>query len=82
MKKMMIRSVLALAVLMFSACIAPYARAQQGCVTGGTGCAAAPEIDPSLAGTGLAVLGGAVLLIRVRRRRKPQPRNGQQETDS
>jgi hypothetical protein len=47
--------------------------AQSGCTTGGTGCGpadtgSAPEIDPSMTGSGAVLLGGVVLLIRSRRR--------------
>lgn len=69
MKQMMIRAVLALAFLTFGTCAHSYA--QGGCVTGGGPCRAVtsvPEIDPSLAGTGIVLLGGAVLLVRARRR--------------
>jgi hypothetical protein len=69
MKSTMIRTVLVLAFLTFGTSVSNYAHAQSGCVNGGTGaCQTVPEIDPSLAGTGIALLGGAVLLIRARRR--------------
>jgi hypothetical protein len=72
MKTMMIRTVLALAFLLFSPGLTGYAHAQIcGNVngSGGGSCpAGVPEIDPSLAGTGIALVGGAVLLIRARRR--------------
>jgi hypothetical protein len=72
MKLTMIRTALVLAFLALGTSVSNYARAQGGCVTGGTGgcpaVAAVPEIDPSLAGTGIALLGGTVLLIRTRRR--------------
>jgi|GEM_PF-6564670 len=45
-----------------------HAHAQDGCVSSGsTGCA--PEIDPSLATSGTALLAGLVLLVRGRRKR-------------
>jgi hypothetical protein len=71
MKLTMIRTALVLALLALGTSVTNYAHAQGGCVTGGTGCTpvpAVPEIDPSLAGTGIALLGGTVLLIRTRRR--------------
>ena len=40
----------------------------QGCVTSGTSCGA-PEIDGSLATSGLALITGAVFLVRGRRKR-------------
>jgi hypothetical protein len=73
MKTMMIRTVLVLTFLAFGTSVNNYAHAQGLCggvnTAGGGSCAAVPEIDPSLAGTGIALLGGAVLLIRARRRR-------------
>jgi MYXO-CTERM domain-containing protein len=46
-----------------------HARAQGGCVQGGnSGCSTAPEIDPGLADGGLALLGGAVLVLRGRKK--------------
>lgn len=68
MKKLFIRAVLALTLFAFSPCAHSYA--QSGCVNGGTGACppGTPEIDPSLAGTGLVLLGGAALLIRARRK--------------
>lgn len=73
MKKLVVRSVLVLTFLAFGTSVHNYAHAQSGCVNGNPGACPAPvsvpEIDPSLAGTGVALLGGTVLLIRARRRR-------------
>jgi hypothetical protein len=59
------------AVLTFMLVAFPHARAQGGCDTGGTGCgsaASAPEIDPSLGTGAIALLGGAIFLVRSRRK--------------
>jgi hypothetical protein len=48
-----------------------HSHAQSGCDTGGTGCgsaASAPEIDPSLGTGAIALLGGAIFLVRSRRK--------------
>ena len=47
------------------------AHAQGGCATSGLGGASTcvPEIDPSLASGGIALIAGAVLLVRGRRRK-------------
>ena len=50
-----------------------HAHAQNGCTNQGSGqCTPvpAPEIDPSLASGGLALITGAVLLVRGRRRKQ------------
>jgi MYXO-CTERM domain-containing protein len=46
------------------------ARAQGGCVTGGSGgcTSSAPEMDPGMVSGGLALLGGVMLVVRGRRR--------------
>ena len=75
-KQMMTRSVLVLTFLALGTCAHSYALTAGsgfgGCVSGSGGpCAApssVPEIDPSMAGTGIVLLGGTVLLVRARRR--------------
>jgi len=58
----------ALAAALLLAVLPGRAHAQGGCLTGGSGgCPTAPEVDPSLAGSGLALLGGVVLVLRARR---------------
>lgn len=43
--------------------------AQGGCLNGGSGgCTSVPEIDPSLGGGGLALVAGAAVVVRARRR--------------
>ena len=62
-----------LAVVVLSLGAYSHSYAQSGCTTGGTTCGgdggAAPEIDPSMTGSGAVLLGGIVLLVRSRRRR-------------
>jgi hypothetical protein len=59
----------ALAAAFLLAVLPGHARAQGGCVQGaGGGCSTAPEIDPGLANGGLVLLGGAVLVLRDRRK--------------
>jgi hypothetical protein len=64
--KLVLRTVLAVALL--SLCSSVHSYAQSGCTSGGTGCPSTPEIDPSMAGADLALLGGAAMLIRSRRK--------------
>jgi len=52
------------AVILLLAAV-PTARAQGGTVNSGD--SSAPEIDPSMVGGGLALLGGVILLLRDRR---------------
>ena len=59
----LLRSVLAALVILFG--MHSYSHAQGGC---DDSCKAAPEIDPSLASGGVALLGGTALLIRGRRK--------------
>jgi LPXTG-motif cell wall-anchored protein len=61
------RSALALLILLLGT--HTFVQAQTGCVvTSGNSCASAPEIDPSLGASGVALLAGAVLVLRSRRR--------------
>jgi hypothetical protein len=48
------------------------ARAQGGCVNGGSGSCTAevPEMDPGMVSGGLALLGGVVMVVRARRQRQ------------
>ena len=63
--KQLLRTTLALAILVFGAQAHSYA--QGGCDTGGSGgCPSTPEIDPTMASAGLVLLGGAALIIRSR----------------
>jgi hypothetical protein len=64
--KLVLRTVLAVVLLSLGTSIHSYA--QSGCASGGNGCPTTPEIDPSMAGADLALLGGVALLIRSRRR--------------
>jgi MYXO-CTERM domain-containing protein len=60
---------IALALLVLVLGVATRVQAQSGCTTGNTGCSTtAPEIDPSLGAGGAALLAGAILVIRGRRR--------------
>ncbi len=62
---------LALAAALLLAVLSGRAHAQGGCLTGGSGgCPTAPEMDPSLATGGLALLGGVVLVVKAQRHPK------------
>lgn len=59
-----LRALLMVTILLVSA----YTRAHaDGCVSSGVSCA--PEIDPSLATSGIALIAGLALLLRGRRKR-------------
>jgi hypothetical protein len=46
------------------------ARAQSGCTNGSPCPASAPEIDTSLSGAALTLLGGTLLVLRARKQKK------------
>jgi len=56
------------AILLLALAIPSHAHAQGGCITPGVGCSAVPEMDPALAGQGVALIAGAVFLVRSRRK--------------
>ena len=60
---------IALAVLIpLALATTPRAQAQGGVVNSGSGSTSAPEIDPSMVGGGVALLGGIVMVLRSKRR--------------
>jgi LPXTG-motif cell wall-anchored protein len=73
MKSLMKYAVLTL-VLTFGASVAANAAPLPPCKDGGpSACSkSAPEVDPSLAGAGIALLGGTLVVLRARRRKDPQ----------
>jgi hypothetical protein len=60
----------ALAVLALALTVPTQGHAQGGCVQGGSGgcTSSVPEMDPSLGSGGLALVAGAVMVVRGRRR--------------
>jgi hypothetical protein len=59
----------ALVVLALVLAFPTQGHAQGGCVNGGSGgCTSVPEVDPSLASGGLALVAGAAMVVRGRRR--------------
>ncbi len=57
-----------LGVLFATLVLPSHVHAQGGCITGSSGCTNAPEIDPSMVGQGGALLAGAFLLMRARKK--------------
>ena len=57
------------AILLVALAVPSRASAQGGCITGSVGCTNAPELDLSMIGQGGALLSGAVLLLRARKKR-------------
>jgi hypothetical protein len=62
----LVRSLFTVSLLLLTAFA--HAHAQNGCVSSGSS-SCAPEIDPSLATSGTALIAGLALLIRGRRKR-------------